>query len=205
MDQNQNKVGSETINEYARMGITPEKLKGTKTEQNLHTALSGESQAYLRYKWFEEKAKSDGFAEIAQIFHETADNEREHAEIWFKFLGGWHFTGDNLDVAANGEHFEWETMYAQFAEEARSEGFEYLAGLFERVASIEKAHEQRYVEHRDAVRQGKVFTSDSEQTKWICLNCGYVITAKEPPMVCPVCQHPQGYFKMQDAECKTQN
>ena len=180
---------------YVNGGVELEKLKGTKTETNLHTALSGESQAYLRYKWFEERAKNDGFVEISQIFNETAANEKEHAEIWFKCLGGWSSTENNLNTAAGGEHFEWETMYAQFASEAREEGFEDIAKLFERVASIEKNHEERFVSYLNSVRDGKVFTSDSTQTKWICLNCGYVVTAKEPPKICPTCSYPQGYFK----------
>lgn len=180
---------------YVNGGVEVEKLKGSKTETNLHTALSGESQAYLRYKWFEERAKNDGFVEISQIFNETAANEKEHAEIWFKCLGGWSSTENNLNTAAGGEHFEWETMYAQFANEAREEGFEDIAKLFERVASIEKNHEERFVSYLNSVRDGKVFTSDSTQTKWICLNCGYVVTAKEPPKICPTCSYPQGYFK----------
>ncbi len=182
---------------YANSGVDTGTLKGTKTEVNLHTALSGESQAYLRYKWFESKAKSDGFIEIADIFRQTAENEKEHAEIWFRYLGGWSTTEQNLNTAAGGEHFEWETMYSQFAAEAREEGFEVIALLFERIASVEKMHEERYVEYLNKVRDGKMFTSDSEQTKWICLNCGYVVIAKEPPQVCPACSHPQGYFKKQ--------
>ena len=180
---------------YAKSGVDIEKLKGTKTETNLHTALSGESQAYLRYKWFERKAKEDGFVEISQIFSETADNEKEHAEIWFRYLGGWSSTENNLDSAAGGEHFEWSTMYSQFAKEAKDEGFDVIAGLFEKVASVEKDHEERYRDYLEQVRRGDVFTSDSAQTKWICLNCGYVVTAKEPPKICPTCSHPQGYFK----------
>ena len=180
---------------YAKSGVDVESLKGTKTETNLHTALSGESQAYLRYKWFEAKAKEDGFVEISRIFAETADNEKEHAEIWFKLLGGWSSTENNLNSAAGGEHFEWETMYAQFAKEARDEGFEVIAQLFDRIASVEKAHEERYVKHLNEVRNGQAFTSDNNQTKWICLNCGYVVIAKEPPKLCPASSHPQGYFK----------
>ncbi|MBO5416322.1 MAG: rubrerythrin family protein [Clostridia bacterium] len=182
---------------YAKNGVDVTSLKGTKTETNLHTALSGESQAYLRYKWFEEKAKSDGFVEISRIFAETAENEKEHAEIWFKCLGGWSSTEKNLDAAAGGEHFEWATMYSEFAAEARQEGFESIAQLFDRIASVEKAHEERYLEYLDKVKNGEVFTSDSNQTKWICLNCGFVVTAKEPPKICPACAHPQGYFKKQ--------
>lgn len=183
---------------YTQGGVDAEKLRGTKTEQNLHTALSGESQAYLRYKWFESRAKEDGFVEIAEIFEETANNEKEHAEIWFKYLGGVSSTENNLNTAAGGEHFEWETMYAQFAKEAREEGFEVIAGLFDRVASIEKAHEERYVNYLNKVRDKQMFTSSSEQTKWICLNCGYVVVAKEPPKICPTCSHPQGYFKIKE-------
>lgn len=184
--------------EFQKGNVTPDALKGTKTEQNLHTALSGEAQAYLRYRWFEKKAKEDGYVEISQIFAETAENEAEHAEIWFKFLGGWKNTEDNLNTAAGGEHFEWETMYAQFAQEAKDEGFGFLAGLFERVASIEKAHEERYVKYLNSIRDGSVFSSDSSTTRWICLNCGYVVTAKEPPDICPTCQHDKGYFKVQN-------
>ena len=180
---------------YAKGGVDIENLKGSKTETNLHTALSGESQAYLRYKWFEAKAKEDGFVEISRIFAETADNEREHAEIWFKFLGGWSSTENNLNAAAGGEHFEWSTMYAEFAREAREEGFEPIAEIFDRIASVEKSHEERYVSYLDQVRKGEVFTSDSSSTKWICLNCGYVVVAKEAPKICPACSHPQGYFK----------
>lgn len=180
---------------YIKNDFEPEKLKGTKTETNLHTALSGESQAYLRYRWFEAKAKEDGYIEVANIFSETANNEKEHAEIWFRYLGGYSSTADNLEVAANGENFEWSTMYAQFASEAREEGFESIAFLFEKVADIEKMHEERYRKYHDTVKNGKAFTSDAATTRWICLNCGHVITAKEPPALCPVCSHPQGYFK----------
>lgn len=184
--------------EFDVHGITPEKLKGTKTEQNLHTALSGESQAYLRYKWFESKARSDGYEDVARIFAETAGNEKEHAEIWFRFLGGRHDTEENLRVAAAGEHFEWATMYAQFAEEARAEGFEFLGMLFERVAAIERSHENRYEAERASVANGSVFHSQDGSTRWICLNCGHVVEGKDAPMMCPVCQHPQAYFKKQN-------
>ena len=186
------------MSDYLKTSVEYEKLKGTKTETNLHTALSGESQAYLRYKWFEAKAKKDGYVEIADIFCETADNEKEHAEIWFNYLGGLGDTERNLDAAANGEHFEWESMYAQFAREAREEGFEPLAKLFERVASIEKMHEARYAKYKNRLANGELFTSSSETTKWICINCGYVVEAKEPPAVCPTCMHPKGYFKKEE-------
>lgn len=180
---------------YTTQNTMTEKLKGTQTEQNLHTALSGESQAYLRYKWFEKKAKEDGYVEISELFRDTAANEMEHAEIWFKYLGGWSGTERNLDAAANGEHFEWSTMYAEFEETARKEGFDAIADLFHRVASIEKMHEDHYRTAWQDVKNGKVFTSDSASTKWICINCGYVVEGKEPPVVCPTCSHPQGYFK----------
>ena len=178
-----------------QVGIAPEALRGTKTEQNLHTALAGESQAYLRYKWFEEKAKNDGFVDVSEIFCETAHNEKEHAEIWFKYLGGYSTTEKNLEVAAGGEHFEWSSMYAQFAEEAKEEGFSELAFLFEKVASIEKMHEERYNSYRQRILDGKMFSSDSEETLWICLNCGHVVKGKTPPPICPVCKEAQGYFK----------
>ncbi len=175
--------------------ISPDALSGTKTEQNLHTALSGESQAYIRYKLFEAKAKQDGFVEISEIFCETAHNEKEHAEIWFRYLGGYSTTDKNLEVAASGEHFEWDTMYSEFAATAREEGFEELAALFERVASIEKMHEERYEKYRRRLLDGKTFSSDSDETEWICLNCGYVVKGKNPPPICPTCRHPQAYFK----------
>ena len=180
------------------VGNTPERLKGTKTEENLHTALSGESQAYVRYKWFGKKAKSDGYVEISDIFKETSKNEREHAEIWFKCLGGLGTTEENLNTAAGGEHFEWATMYSQFAAEAKEEGFYEIAALFERVASIERAHEERYTTQLNKIRSGEMFRSDSDSTSWICLNCGFVVVGKEPPALCPTCSHPKGYFKKKE-------
>ena len=179
---------------YTKQGVNVEALKGTKTEQNLHTALSGESQAYLRYKWFEKKAKTDGYVEISQLFRDTADNEMEHAELWFRHLGGYSSTERNLEAAVGGEHFEWATMYAEFAADARREGFSVIADLFERVAGIERHHESYYQQKLTALKNGTVFTSDSPDTAWICLNCGYVLTAQQPPAICPTCQHPQGYF-----------
>ena len=180
---------------YNKPGVFAENIAGTQTERNLHTALSGEAQAYLRYKWFEEKAKNDGFVEISQLFRDTAANEKEHAEIWFRYLGGWSSTERNLDSAASGENFEWSTMYSDFEKTARQEGFDAIADLFSRVASIEKEHESNYRRALEAVKLGDLFTSDSPNTKWICLNCGYVIEGKEPPRVCPTCSYPQGYFK----------
>lgn len=195
----QNKSKEEQMeNAFEKQGMAADCLKGTKTERNLHTALSGESQAYLRYKWFENKARQDGFEEIARIFCETADNEKEHAEIWFRYLGGWSSTEENLKKAAEGEHFEWTSMYAQFAKEAKEEGFDALARLFEKVGDIEKRHEARYEQYRNTLKTGDVFSSNDAQSKWICLNCGHVAIGKEPPMICPVCQHSQGYFKKQE-------
>ena len=182
---------------YVKPGVDPEALRGSKTEQNLHTALSGESQAYLRYKWFEEKAKADGFIDVARLFELTAANEKEHAELWFRYLGGYSATEKNLDAAAGGEHFEWETMYADFAKEAREEGFAALALLFDKVASIEKQHEQNYRRAMQQLQDGSVFADSNPETKWICLNCGFVVSGKEPPALCPVCSHPQGYFTRQ--------
>ena len=184
---------------YVKTGVDPETLKGTKTEQNLHTALSGESQAHLRYKWFEKKARADGFEEVARLFALTAGNEMEHAEIWFRYLGGTSATERNLEAAAGGEHFEWETMYAQFAREAREEGFPALGALFEKVAAIEKQHEQNYLKAMNALKDGSVFHAEDSATKWICLNCGHVVQGKEPPAICPVCTHPQGYFAREKA------
>ncbi len=173
--------------------IAPE-LVGSKTEQNLHTAISGESQAYLRYLWFEAKAKRDGYAEVAELFRTTANNEKEHAEIWFRYLGGWSSTERNLETAASGEHFEWTTMYDEFEKTARAEGFDAIAELFARVARIERSHEENYKRELDKIKNGTMFQSNDETTKWICLNCGHVMQGKTPPQICPVCSHAQGYF-----------
>ena len=184
---------------YTKPGVFAENIVGTQTEKNLHTALSGESQAYLRYKWFEEKAKQDGYVEISELFRDTAANEMEHAEIWFRYLGGWSGTEHNLDVAASGENFEWSTMYAEFEQTAREEGFDAIADLFSRVASIEKQHEEAYRKAYEKVKSGRAFTSADSNTKWICINCGYVVTGSEPPKICPTCSHPQGYFKIKQS------
>ena len=184
---------------YTKPGVFADNIVGTQTEKNLHTALSGESQAHLRYKWFEKKAKQDGYMEVAELFRETAANEMEHAEIWFRYLGGWSGTEHNLDVAASGEKFEWQTMYADFEKTAREEGFDAIADLFARVASIEKQHEENYRKAYEKVKSGKSFVSDDSNTKWICINCGYVVTGSEPPKICPTCSHPQGYFKIKQS------
>ena len=180
---------------YSKPGVFAENIVGTQTERNLHTALSGESQAYLRYKWFEEKAKTDGYVEISQLFRDTAANEKEHAEIWFRYLGGLSSTERNLNAAASGENFEWSTMYSEFEKTARQEGFDAIADLFSRVASIEKEHEAHYRKALEQIKSGNCFVSDSPATKWICLNCGFVVEGKEPPRICPTCSYPQGYFK----------
>lgn len=182
---------------YTKEGKGIEALKGTKTEQNLNTALSGESRAHLKYKWYAKKAHDQGLVEIEQIFNETSDNEKEHAEIWFRYLAGDNDTLGNLEDAIKGENHEWSSMYSDFAREAKEEGFLYLSGLFERVASIEKMHEERYAHYKKQLEDKTLLTSYSETTKWICLNCGYVFTGKEPPNECPVCQEERGYFKKQ--------
>lgn len=182
---------------YALQSDLLDSLKGTKTEENLHTALGAESQAYLRYIWFASKAKKDGYIEVSKVFEEIAGNEKEHAEIWFRYLGGSGSTETNLDTAANGEHFEWTTMYSDFAKTAKEEGLDAIAQLFDKVANIEKTHETRYAVLHDKIQGGNYFKSDKNEQKWICLNCGHVATGKEPPKICPVCSHPQGYFKPQ--------
>ena len=181
---------------YVKPGVLPDQLTGTETEKNLHTALSGESQAYLRYQWFGRKAHEDGQIEIERLFSETAANEKEHAEIWFKYLGGSSSTERNLEAAAAGELFEWESMYADFEKTARAEGFDTIANLFARVASIEKQHETNYRDALTRLKNGQLLHSESSTAKWICLNCGYVVEGNEPPKICPTCSHPQGYFQL---------
>ena len=170
-------------------------LKGSKTEANLMTAFAGESQARNKSSYFASKAKKDGYVQIAQIFEETANNEKEHAKIWFKLLNGGSVpsTVDNLKSAADGENFEWTEMYAQFAEEARAEGFDDIATLFEKVGEIEKEHEERYRKLLENIEGGLVFSKDNDIV-WICSNCGHVHIGKQAPDVCPVCAHPQAYF-----------
>ena len=171
-------------------------LKGSKTEKNLMEAFAGESQARNKYTYFASKAKKDGYEEIANIFEETANNEKEHAKMWFKALhgGAIPMTLDNLLDAAEGEHGEWTEMYKRMAEEAREEGFERLAYQFEAVAAIEKHHEERYQKLIDEIRAGSTFKKD-EVVAWKCLNCGHIHFGKVAPSVCPVCDHPQSYFK----------
>ncbi len=171
-------------------------LKGTKTEQNLMTAFAGESQARNKYTYFASKAKKEGYEQISAIFTETANNEKEHAKLWFKLLEGGEIksTMENLEAAAAGENYEWTDMYATFAKEAKEEGFDHIAFLFEGVAKIEKEHENRYLRLLENVKNGVVFESE-EPTMWICRNCGHVHYGNEAPEVCPVCSHAKAYFE----------
>lgn len=169
-------------------------LKGSKTEANLRAAFSGESEARNKYTYFASKAKKDGYVQIASIFEETANNEKEHAKIWFKLLDGIGSTPDNLKAAAEGENYEWTDMYANFAKEAREEGFDDIADLFEGVARIEKEHEERYRKLLANVEGDLVFSKD-EEVIWQCANCGHIQIGKKAPKVCPVCNHPQSYFQ----------
>lgn len=173
------------------------KLKGSKTEQNLMTAFAGESQARNKYTYFASKARKDGFEQIADIFEETANNEKEHAKMWFKELNGGEIpsTMDNLLAAAEGENYEWTDMYKGFAETAREEGFTRLAYLFEEVAKIEKEHEERYRKLLANVKNGKVFEA-GEVKIWKCRNCGHIVVGTKAPEVCPVCAHPKAFFEI---------
>ena len=173
-------------------------LAGTQTEKNLNEAINGESRAHLKYQLYAKRAEEEGYYPIAQIFRETSGNEMAHAEIWLKLIGEIGNTETNLHQAADGERWEWTDMYAGFAETARQEGFSQIAALFERVASVEKMHEERYVGLATSLQEGKAYSSDSSETAWICLNCGYVLTAKEPPAFCPTCSYPRGYFAKQN-------
>jgi rubrerythrin len=172
-------------------------LKGTKTEKNLMEAFAGESQARNKYTYFASKAKKDGYEQIAAIFEATAGNEKEHAEIWYKLLCGGQIpaTAENLKAAAEGENFEWTDMYKRMAEEARQEGFEEIAFLFESVGKIEKEHEERYLKLLKNIKEGAVFAR-KEKTVWICRNCGHIADAEKAPDLCPVCTHPQAYFEL---------
>ena len=171
-------------------------LKGSKTEANLATAFAGESQARNKYTYYASQAKKEGYNQIAAIFEETAGNEKEHAKMWFKLLhGGVPNTVQNLKDAAAGENYEWTDMYSQFAKEAREEGFDAIAKLFEGVAAIEKEHEERYLALLKNVEEGKVFKKDGI-VMWKCANCGHIHVAAEAPAVCPVCAHPQAYFQV---------
>ena len=172
-------------------------LKGTKTEQNLMTAFAGESQARNKYTYYASKAKKDGYEQIAALFLETAENEKEHAKIWFKLLHGGAVpsTEENLADAAAGENYEWTDMYAGFAKEAKEEGFDDIAALFEMVAKIEKEHEERYLKLLANVKDGVVFSKDGDVI-WKCRNCGHIVVGKKAPELCPVCAHPKAYFEV---------
>ena len=172
-------------------------LKGTKTEANLQTAFAGESQARNKYTYYASKARKDGYQQIAALFEETAANEKEHAKLWFKLLYGGQIpsTEENLLDAAQGENYEWTDMYAAFAADARAEGFDEIAALFEGVAEIEKAHEARYRKLLENVKNGLVFSREGDQL-WQCANCGHIVIGKAAPETCPVCNHPQAYFHL---------
>ena len=170
-------------------------LKGSQTEKNLAFAFAGESQARNKYTYFASKAKKEGYEQIAAIFSETADNEKEHAKMWFKELKGIGSTADNLKAAADGENYEWTDMYEQFAKDAEEEGFLDLAKKFRAVALIEKAHEERYRKLLNNIEMKAVFAK-SEEKIWECRNCGHLVIGKEAPEVCPVCNHPQSYFEV---------
>ena len=170
-------------------------LKGTKTEKNLWEAFAGESQARNKYTYFASKAKKDGYVQISKIFEETAANEKEHAEIWFKLLNGIGSTAENLKAAADGENYEWTDMYDQMAKDAREEGFDHIAFLFEQVGKIEKEHEERYRKLLANVEGGLVFSRDGDMI-WQCSNCGHIHVGKQAPEVCPVCVHPKAYFQI---------
>ncbi len=170
-------------------------LKGSKTEANLQAAFAGESQARNKYTYYAAKAKKDGFVQIANLFEETANNEKEHAKIWFKLLhnGEIPTTEENLLDAAEGEYYEWTDMYAEFAATAREEGFKDIAALFEKVGAIEKEHEARYRRLLQNVKDGIVFSRDQEMI-WECSNCGHIVVGKKAPEICPVCKHPKSFF-----------
>ena len=170
-------------------------LKGTKTEKNLWEAFAGESQARNKYTYFASKAKKDGYVQIAKIFEETAANEKEHAELWFKLLNGIGSTAENLKSAAEGENYEWTDMYDQMATDAKEEGFDHIAVFFEQVGKIEKEHEERYRKLLANVEGGLVFSRDGDMI-WQCSNCGHIHVGKQAPEVCPVCVHPKAYFQI---------
>ncbi len=172
-------------------------LKGTKTEKNLQEAFAGESQARNKYTYFASKARKDGYEQIAAIFEETANNEKEHAKLWFKYLEGGELkdTKSNLEAAAAGENYEWTDMYARMAKEAEEEGFKEIAAKFRMVGAIEKHHEERYKKLVGNLEGGVVFSRDDERI-WKCRNCGHIVVGKFAPKVCPVCNHPQSFFEI---------
>lgn len=173
-------------------------IKGSKTEANLRQAFAGEAQAYTKYLYYASKAKKDGYVQIANLFEETAKNEKEHAKIWFKLLNGGAIkdTKSNLDDAANGENYEWTDMYDEYAAIAREEGYEDIAKLFEGVGEIERHHEERFRQLLDNIECERVFSRDGDCI-WQCSNCGHICFGKKAPEVCPVCNHPQSYFQIE--------
>ena len=177
-------------------------LKGTKTEKNLMEAFAGESQARNKYTYFASKAKKEGYEQIAAIFLETAGNEKEHAELWFKYLNGGQLndTVANLEEAAAGENFEWTDMYDRMAKEADEEGFKEIAAKFRMVGAIEKHHEERYRKLAQNIKDGVVFSSDGDRI-WVCRNCGHVVIGKKAPEICPCCLHAQSYFELKAENC----
>ena len=174
-------------------------LKGSITEKNLATAFSGESQARNKYTYYASKARKDGYEQIAAFFEETANNEREHAKLWFKLLKGGDIpsTNDNLKDAAEGENYEWTQMYAEFAKTAREEGFADIASMFEGVAKIEKSHEERYKKLLQNIENKEIFNR-SEEKIWICRNCGHIHVGNSAPEICPVCSHPKAFFELRN-------
>ena len=171
------------------------KYAGTQTEKNLQEAFAGESQARNKYTYFASVAKKEGYEQMSALFLKTADNEKEHAKMWFKELAGIGDTKKNLAAAAEGENYEWTDMYAGFAKTAKEEGFDKIAALFEGVAKIEKEHEERYKKLLDNVKGECVFSKDGDVI-WQCINCGHIVIGKKAPAVCPVCAHPQAYFQV---------
>ena len=171
------------------------KYAGTQTEKNLMEAFSGESQARNKYTYFASKAKKEGFEQISSLFLKTADNEKEHAKMWFKELNGIGNTAENLAAAAEGENYEWTDMYERMAQEAKEEGFTRIAYLFEAVGKIEKEHEERYKKLLANVEEKLVFSKDGDAI-WKCRNCGHIVVGKEAPEVCPVCAHPKSFFEV---------
>lgn len=169
-------------------------LKGSKTEKNLLAAFAGESQARNKYTYFASVAKKEGYEQIAGIFLETAENEKEHAKVWAKLLGLIGDTAQNLEEAARGENYEWTKMYKEFAQTAREEGFEHIAKVMEEIAEVEAAHEERYRKLLERLQEGTLFTR-SAPIKWRCRNCGYIHEGTEPPEVCPACAHPRAYYE----------
>jgi rubrerythrin len=172
-------------------------LKGSKTYENLQEAFSGESQARNKYTFYASQARKDGYMQISKIFEETAGNEKEHAEVWFKYFHGVGNTVENLADAAAGENYEWTTMYANFAKVAHEEGFEEIAIQMEKIGSVEKEHEERYLKLKENIETGKVFERDTPVT-WQCSNCGFIYVGTKAVTECPACKHPQAYFQLKE-------